>query len=281
MRNTCFLAAVNDTAAGRAALQEAVRLAASCKASLTVATVAPAFEGDINRLYVQDAREAVITAHKELLAEAAQAAKNAAVPVKTLLEEGQAFERIVDIADAEEADMIIVGKTGRPQFEQSMLGATPARIIGYTQRDVLAVPENAQTDFTMVVAGVDGSPCSTRAVEKALDLCSQYGGKLVAVFAIHLLPEHNLREKIVNDMDAKGKQVLDGVRMLAAKRDVPLEAKIIHAEPGLALVNASQEYNAGLIVVGSHGRTGLRRLLMGSVSERVLIQSQVPVLVVH
>jgi nucleotide-binding universal stress UspA family protein len=86
--------------------------------------------------------------------------------------------------------------------------------------------------------------------------------------------------KAVEDLVRKAKEYTAAVRKQAEDAGVKAETFIGEAEADAAIVNLAREQNVNLIVVGSHGRTGLRRLLMGSVTEHVIGHAPCPVLVV-
>jgi nucleotide-binding universal stress UspA family protein len=75
-------------------------------------------------------------------------------------------------------------------------------------------------------------------------------------------------------------EVTAKLQNVAAARGLALETMVLRGKPDEAIVKAAQAKQADLIILGSHGRTGLRRLLMGSVAERVIGQAHCPVLVV-
>jgi nucleotide-binding universal stress UspA family protein len=81
-------------------------------------------------------------------------------------------------------------------------------------------------------------------------------------------------------MIKKAKEYTAAVRKVAEAEGVKAESYVGEAEADEAIVKLAKEQGADLIVVGSHGRTGLRRLLMGSVTEKVIGTAPCPVLVV-
>jgi nucleotide-binding universal stress UspA family protein len=75
-------------------------------------------------------------------------------------------------------------------------------------------------------------------------------------------------------------QTVQTLELAAEKQGVTLETMILSGRPDEGIVKAAEFKGASLIIVGSHGRTGLKRLLMGSVAERVIGHAKCPVLVV-
>jgi nucleotide-binding universal stress UspA family protein len=127
----------------------------------------------------------------------------------------------------------------------------------------------------------DFSLYSENAFQLALSLARDYGARLavvhvapppLAVYGDGLyapLPVHfdeGLREKL-NEVAAKA-------------GEVPLEKKLYEGDPATEILHAAREFKSDLIVLGTHGRTGLGRLLMGSVAEQVVRKAPCPVLTV-
>ena len=85
---------------------------------------------------------------------------------------------------------------------------------------------------------------------------------------------------MARDLRDKAEELVAGVAREAVSRGLACQKKVAEGSAHRIIVESAQEWGAGLIVMGSHGRTGLRRLLMGSVTERVVSQAPCPVLVV-
>ncbi|MDH4163901.1 MAG: universal stress protein, partial [Nitrospirota bacterium] len=84
----------------------------------------------------------------------------------------------------------------------------------------------------------------------------------------------------VEDLVKKAKEYTAAVRKKAEAAGVAVETFVGEAEADEAILKLGQEQDVNMIIVGSHGRTGLRRLLMGSVTEKVIGAATCPVLVV-
>ncbi|MEW6264840.1 MAG: universal stress protein [Thermodesulfobacteriota bacterium] len=276
-----LLAAVVDSEAGRHAGREAVRLAASLGGRLTIVSVVPSYGGNMDLLHVRNAKQALIQPHQKVLAEIEQKAKTAKVAVRTILEEGEPFERIVDVAESEAADVVILARDHGALAERMALGSTAARVIGYTQADVMVVPAGAPIDFSGLLLTVDGSPHGASAASRAINLAQAYGGLIRALTVIDVPSEYYLYEPVIQDLVDQAGAGLERIKKQAEETGVSLETLIKHGDAPQVIVDTAREQAATLIIMGSHGRLGLRRLLLGSVVERVLPRSPCPVLVVH
>ena len=138
-------------------------------------------------------------------------------------------------------------------------------------------------NFKTILHPNDFSSSASEALRIACSLAREYGAKLILlhvaqrpVASVAGMPLPPPPPPIV---DWSGlKKELDAVA--AGIKDVPVETRLVEGEPADAIVELAREADASLIVIGSHGRTGLSRLLMGSVAEHVVRKAACPVLTV-
>jgi nucleotide-binding universal stress UspA family protein len=276
-----ILVAVDGSESSRNALRQAFRLAVDEKCWITVTSVVPPFEGDVDLTGVKDIRASLAKPCEEALREANRIAEEERALIKTVCEEGETYERIVDLADAENCGVIVMGRRGIGRFERALMGSVTARVIGHTQRDVLVVPGDARLGWRKILVGTDGSRFSKVATDKAIDFAQAYGGELKVVSIVDVPAELNAEAPAaVEDLIKKAREYTAAVKARAEVAGVPVESFIGEAETWEAIVKLAREQAVDLIVMGSHGRTGLRRLLMGSVTEKVIGNAPCPVLVV-
>ncbi|MEO5672966.1 MAG: universal stress protein [Ramlibacter sp.] len=143
--------------------------------------------------------------------------------------------------------------------------------------------------FKSILLATDGSPASTHAAQLAVALARTHGARLTALYVVDPYPYLGIGETnplgfqaymsaaYVHSAQAHGK-----VTALCGKGGNPVDLQLrraedVHASEGI--LQGAKEADADLIVVGSHGRTGLGRLMLGSVAARVVAQSPIPVLV--
>ena len=277
-----ILAAVDGSESSRNALRQAFRLAVEEKCWITVTSVIPPYTGDLDLTGVKDVRASLAKPCTDALEDAKRLAEEDRALIKTVCEEGETYERIVDLADAENADIIVMGRRGLRKVERAMVGSVTARVIGHTQRDVLVVPLGATLGWKRVLVGTDGSRFSQPAVDKAISFAQSYCGDLVVISVVDVPTEFYAEApQAVEDMIRKAKQYTADVKKKAETAGVRAESYVGEAESWEAIVNLAREQAADVIVMGSHGRTGLRRLLMGSVTEKVIGYAACPVLVVR
>jgi len=139
--------------------------------------------------------------------------------------------------------------------------------------------------YDRILVPTDGSDEVDRAVAHAADLAAAHGAELLAVYVVNTasyggLPMETSIEGITQVLENEGESALDRVREIAAERDVAVTGRLVQGTPSREIVAAADE-DCDLIVMGTHGRGGLNRLLLGSVAERVVRRSPVPVLTVR
>ena len=142
--------------------------------------------------------------------------------------------------------------------------------------------------ISRVLAAVDFSDWTPAVLQTAALVARQHQARVVAVYAELFLPPPYFTERGTEAM----KEFLEAQRQAAQRHlaglatrqvgaDQPLETRVVEAAPAEGILTAAEEAGAGLIVLGTHGRSGLNRLLLGSVAEKVVRQARVPVLSVR
>ena len=138
--------------------------------------------------------------------------------------------------------------------------------------------------FNKILVPTDGSEYTKAAVRKAMELAKLSGGKITALYVLDQtiltnMPMDTAVMNVYNTLEKEGKEAVDFVRDLGAQESVEVEVVIQEGTPVKVILDESANYD--IIVMGTLGRTGMSKLLMGSVAERVVRASQCPVLVVR
>lgn len=277
-----ILVAYDGSPSARNALAEACRLAKADKSWIKVLAVLPTYEGDLELIGVSRIGETISGPGQTLLSEAKAIADAADVHVLTNMAQGEPYDRIVHVADDENCDLIIMGRRGLTHLDRGLMGSVTARVIGHTPKDVLVVPKTATIDWGHLLLATDGYPCSDSAVAKAIDIAKERESKLTAISVAYTNDEISaLAPEAVNALIRHAQGLLNNVKEHATHEGVALEAVVREGDPAEAILGLASERDASLIVMSSHGRKGLSRLLMGSVTEQVIGLGECPVLVSH
>ncbi|ELZ92638.1 UspA domain-containing protein [Haloferax sulfurifontis ATCC BAA-897] len=134
--------------------------------------------------------------------------------------------------------------------------------------------------FDHILVPTDGSAHATRAAEYAVDLAATYGASLHVLYVVDVRTGHADAPVDDDDSQTRGEAAVGDIAARAADRDVPVETEIRVGLPHETIIDYGEERDIDLVVMGTHGTSGLERYLLGSVAERVVRLSDVPVLCV-
>lgn len=270
------------------AVREAIRLAKRCSSALTAISVIetnPEFETTAPAILEKMEKE--VRAH---LNEVKVRAKKEGVDCETVAYEGEdSYKYIVDEAVKRKSSMIIMGRRGKKGFKRLVMGSTTSWTIGHAPCSVMVVPRSAQVEFKHIVMATDGSKSSLAAASEAIGIAKRNNSALTVISVVpsEFLPPTDLelnvdQREMMADRDLReAEKSAKSVKDAAQKEGVAVKAFVMSGKPAEAIVETAKEKGADLIVLGSHGRTGLDRLLMGSVAERVVVLTERAVLVVR
>jgi nucleotide-binding universal stress UspA family protein len=277
-----ILVAYDGSASARSALIAAGKVAEEENSWLKVVAVVPVYKGDLELAGVSQVKETIAGPGKKILSEAKTQAEEIGLHILTDLEQGEPYERIVHIADDEKCDLIVMGRRGISHLERELMGGVTARVIGHTKRDVLVVPEGASLAWNRILVSTDGSPKSEAAVDLALRVAKAHSSKLTVMTVVYTNDEFlALAPSMVTEMVTKAKAMIDMIQQKAEDAGVETAGVVKEGEPYKAITTLAGKIQADVIIMGSHGRRGLSKILMGSVTERTIGYSPCPVLIRH
>ena len=265
-----ILLGVDGSDASLHAFTEGVRLAGR-EVKLVAVSVAPEYNGDLGFVGVHDPQKLIRQPCDAALSRCQEAAAALGVQVKTICAIGQPYARLVELADDENSDLILIGTKGMTSLKYALLGSVARKVIGFTPRDVLVVPEGTQIGWEHILLATDLSPNSKGAENRALELALAYRSKL-SILSIMELPTCLFGEvgELGCSLPESRTQPLEELQARAASWGITPEIIIKQGESFKLIVDTAKNLGADVIVMGSHGRTGLTRLLMGSITEKVI-----------
>ena len=226
------------------------------------------------------------------LADAAAArARDAGVEARTRIVHDVPVPGIVAAAEESGDALVVLGTHGRSGLPRTFLGSTTEGVLRATRTPVLAVhADMAPPDrlFAKMLIAVDDSDPADAAVTLAARLLGMAGTSAVVCTAID---ENDILDKagtygydptpLLDGMRDHARDIIDRALVHGGLPADSVTTSIIEEEPARGIVAEAARIGADLIVMGSHGRRGLRRLFLGSVAEHVVRNSPVPILVVR
>jgi nucleotide-binding universal stress UspA family protein len=140
--------------------------------------------------------------------------------------------------------------------------------------------------YDQILVPTDGSSGVERAVEHAVSLAAIHDATVHALYVVNTasyssMPMETSWEHVRDMLSDEGERAIERVRELADGEDVPVKTVVVDGSPSKEIVQYAEREDCDLVVMGTHGRGGIDRLLLGSVAERVVRASEVPVLTVR
>lgn len=146
--------------------------------------------------------------------------------------------------------------------------------------------------YQRILVTTDGSPLSEKAVSSAIELAALMHAELVALNVVPRYPQSYFEgtlsldpqdiARVEGQWSEQAQAVVDAIKASAATKGVVARAVTSRADlVAEAVIAAAKKYECDLIVMASHGRRGIRRVLLGSETQHVLTHSHIPVLVLR
>lgn len=264
-----LLLATDGNAVSAGAVRVALNLSSRCGAHLTVMHMAktdPSY-AMWNPNNVQETEDQGREVLRQVEAQAGTACVNCA-PVLRYGEEP--VKEIAAQVEESQSDLVVMGRRGVHWLERLVLGEAAARVVGHVKCSVLVVPQEAAMWEKGILVAVDGSRYADMAAVAAGHLAKRCGLPLTV---LAVCASDDLSCELI-------KPLADRVRDLLRQDGVAADSLALEGKPAETIIQAARDNDCDLIVLGSHGRTGLDRLLMGSVSQQVVTHAKCPVLVV-
>lgn len=263
-----LLLATDGSKYSEGAIREALSLSKRCSSKLiAISVVKTNTEFEVTIPQVVEEAEAEAKEHLESIQ--AEASKEGIDCEISAPHSEEPYRDITDAAAKSRADAIIMGRHGRTGLPRLMMGSVTARVIGHSQCNVLVIPPEAKMECRNILIATDGSRFSVAAAREAIGIAKKCESGLIVVSVAWSNAEVSTVE---NDV----RKIVD----LAKADGVQAEGLTLIGKPYEVIVDTAKLRHADLIVVGSHGRTGIGRLLMGSVTERIIGHTETAVLVV-
>jgi nucleotide-binding universal stress UspA family protein len=276
-----ILVAVDGSESSRNAFRQACRIARDDKSWITVLTAIPIFQDQFDVLSMKEkVTRTLLEEGEKVLTGIIRLAKEEDTIIRPMLKEGSPSEMILDAAEEGNYDLIIMGRRGMSRIERALVGSVTASVISHSSRDVLIVPKDTALGWEHILFPTDGSKYSELASGKAIELANSYGSSLMVVSVVDVTDEFSSQApEAVEELIRKAKRFVEDIKKRANGLK-NIETLVKEGETYEVITNLARESMSNIIVMGSHGRTGMKRLLIGNVAEKVIGYAPCPVLIV-
>jgi nucleotide-binding universal stress UspA family protein len=217
-----------------------------------------------------------------LLAQAAARAAEAGVHQVPFLKWGNVSETIIQTAVEEACDLIVLGARHVTGLKRLMVGGTSNAVAAKAHQAVLIVkqPPAVAPDapfWQRVLVATGGSPWSDVAVEHALELARQ---QHLDLDILHVDSARPRQRDALYTATAEGKNILALAEARATAAGVTCQTQLTYGNIAETILDTAMQQQSDLIILGSRGLTGWKRLMLGSISNAVAAKSPLPVLIV-
>lgn len=276
------------------ALSYATELAKRCSAQLHLlhTPVIPTYLlMDLSYSPGPEAVTRILNESQDALDEQARSLESAGVDYFTVIREGTVHEVIRDYAREHDVDLVVVGTHGRSGVSKLMYGSVTERVIKTVHTPIIVIPPDGGTMPSSIVVAYDFSAPSKRAAEVAQAIHGVFPGPLHVVHSyLDVWGEYTDRGAVVGEAAEKRRQALHlGLeemlqtesKELLSSDGTDIETHLVTGDPAEGLLRVAEDVGATLICAGTTGKSGIERLLIGSVARRLLHDSKVPLLLTH
>lgn len=247
-------------------------------------------DAGIAQRYLDEQRSVAQEHLHQLLAEARQHVPQSSIEMRT----GLASSNICDVAREQKADLIITGTHGWTGFNRVVFGSVAERVIRRAPCPVLSIPDRTPEEIAgmhplsiqprQVILPVDFSDCSMDAYEYAVQIAKWFDATLTLVYAIEPL-SYSLDFSLTHPLEDKAtrkkvEQRLQDLTTVLTDQGLSARCELVDKPSMEAILEASSTQKGDLLIMGTHARKGLSRLILGSTTSKVLEHSPYPILTV-
>lgn len=269
------------------ALRVAIRMANEARAELVVAHAwylpPPVFP--IESVFPPEMIQDMIDDAKRRLDNAVRDARAAGVQnVEGTMVTGVPWAVLVTLLENQGFDVCVIGTHGRTGLSRILLGSVAEKVVRHAPCSVLAVRPNGEVKpITHALVPTDFSDSARHAADVAATLV-QSGGTITLLHAIEVPVVYWSELAIANvsgDLEQRYRSVLDDEKArLRRMTTANINVRLGTGEPGVEILRAlDDDRSVDLVVMGSRGRTGIKRAVLGSVAEKVVRHAHCSVLV--
>ncbi len=209
------------------------------------------------------------------------------IEVQSLLCEGDPAEVILEVAQGKKADLIVLGTYGRKGLNRLLMGSVTTGVIAESTIDILVVKKpctECTGEYKSILVPFDGSDFSKKAINRACQIAKEDNSTVTVLYVIPRYEEmvnFFKTESITNSLLQEAEKIIKSAKEFASLQGTTVFTQISEGNATDIIVETAKEKKHDLIVMGSHGYRGVNKAIIGSTTERVIINAACPILVVR
>lgn len=275
----------------------AIALASELGATLSLVNVVePSVTlGGTESVVIARSDEEIVKLEKRHLAKLSKKLAKAGRPIVPYTLYGKPYREIVALAKERNFDLIVTATHGNTGLRRVLMGSTAEWVVRHAPCPVLTVPalladrksgKRWVMGLNKILVPIDFSETSTRALPYAVALAEQFKAEVTLIHVTELPPalggyDYTPSPELESRMKQSAEELLARVERDAFPDSVYTEAIVRSGTPFHEITKAASRLEADLIILTTHGRTGLKHALLGSNAERIVRHANCPVLVVR
>ncbi|MCM4171981.1 universal stress protein [Arenibacter sp. TNZ] len=248
-------------------LKNSIKFARTFKSEITLIHILPD--------YIDDEKVSLLvkSAASAKLNELSDKIKEEGVDIgKPILEYGNYCDKIVNASDKINANLVVVGAGEKLKKDAFQLGTTAEKIIRKSNKPVLVVKNDQTSDIQNIICPVDFSEESSRALNSAITLSRMFNAKLL-ILSVYTYFHHTFTKldpvKINEQRKLEHEKKLNKFLKEFNLVDINVVRKIAGGEPAEEILKTIKKNDSDLLIMGTTGKSGISKILMGSVTEKV------------
>lgn len=243
--------------------------------------------GEISPALRDETRDELTERGQAITAEVRDVATEAELEttVEVIETTGSIHETLVEYAGDHDIDLLAMGTSSPTGLSRFVMGSITRRTLRAVDAPVLTVNPDTRLSSRVdsILHPTDGSAGSAAAAGYAIDLAEAFDASLHVINVVDVTgPWETLEsDQLISSFEMAGQEAVDSIIERAEQRSIPsVQASVLDGTPSEITIEYATDKNVDLIVMGTHGRSGLDRVLLGSVAERVIGNATKPVLTV-
>ncbi|WP_323192241.1 universal stress protein [Halostella sp. PRR32] len=207
--------------------------------------------------------------------------------IHTEIIEGKPSEAILEYVDENGIDLLSMGTHGRSGINRYITGSVTERVVRLSDVPVLTVRATEQNtpagSYDEILVPTDGSEPATAAMDHGIAIAQEAGARIHAVNVVDVSslaanPNVTPPTELLDQFRSQGESATEAIATRAREAGLDAVTSVREGIPSSDLLQYARENEIDLIAMGTHGRTGLERYVLGSTTERIVRESEIPVL---
>ena len=192
---------------------------------------------------------------------------------------GKPFLEIIQVAKEENIDLLVIGTHGRTGVDRFILGSVAERLVRKAGCPVMVIKGREYAGFKRIIVPIDFSDCSRKALEYAVATAGGHNSRLTILHVyeesfiepyVNAANSEEEADKIIKEIEWANETKYDEFLKTVDLRGVEYEKLLIKGVPEAEIVETAMKQQADLVVMGTHGRAGIKHILIGSNAEEVV-----------